>query len=357
MKKSTKPLLLHKWFKSLFWAIVVLVVFRIFFFQSYTVINDKMDGSVLPGDYLIVNKMTYGPRLPITFFSFPINETFIPLLHVKSYINLFELPYLRLKTNHINRNDILIYNYPNLFDVPADLKPVEISRCIALPGDTLVIKNKKVFINNNKLNDSLPLKFRYRITTNGTLFRQSFIDSLNIKGKLIADMGVYEFFLTRKQVQIFNQLNFVKYIQDLFDFNAYNSIFCFPVNSKNIAWNKDYFGPVIIPKKGETVSLSINNIDIYKKIISNYENNELLIDEDENMIYINKKRVTNYQFKQNYFFVMDDNRDMAKDSRYWGFLPESHIIGVANRIWFSVEKNANHSNIRWNRLFKSTNQQ
>ncbi len=342
----------HKWLKSLLWAFIILLIVRSFFFQFYTVTHNKMEPSLLPGDYILVNKLSFGPRLPITFFALPFNDNFIPFIGIKSYIDLFHLPYLRLKFGEVNRNDILVFNYPNMYDVSADLKPLNISRCIALPGDTLHIKNKIVFINSKATNDTFPpVLFHYRITTNGTFFSQHFLDSLHISGKLIADMGVYKFYITPKMANQLKSVPYIKYIQKISDFWSYNSTLCFPENSQSIGWNKDYFGPVIIPKKGQTVNLTLKNIDIYKKIINNYENNDLKIDETQKQIVINGEIANTYTFKQNYYFVMDDNREKAKDSRYWGFLPESHIVGKASTIWLSIEKNKESSRIRWDRMF------
>jgi len=352
MAKNSKSRF-RKWLKSLFWAFILLLFVRTFFFQFYTVTHNKMENTFLPGDYLIVNKLSFGPRLPITFFALPFNDNFVPFLGIKSYINLFKLPYLRLKFNKIDHGDILVFNYPNLYDVAADIKPLDISRCIGLPGDTLQIKDKVVFINSKEIIDSFPTVFHYRITTNGTFFTQNFLDSMHVSGKLIADMGVYEFFITKQQVNQFRTIPFVKYIQKISDFWSYNSTLCFPENSHYITWNKDYFGPVVIPKKGQTIDLTIKNIDIYKKIISNYEKNSLTVDKSNHQILINNKPANTYTFKQNYYFVMDDNRDMAKDSRYWGFLPESHIIGKASTVWLSIEKGRDHAHIRWHRIFKS----
>ncbi len=343
----------RKWLKSLFWAFIFLLLVRTFCFQFYTVTYNKMENTFLPGDYLIVNKLSFGPRLPITFLALPFNDNFMPFFGTKSYINLFELPYFRFKLDKIDRNDVLIFNYPNLQDIPTDIKPLDLSRCIGLPGDTLLIKDKVVFINSKEIIDSFPAVFHYRITTNGTFFTQSFLDSMHVTGKLIAEMGVYEFYMTKQQANQFKTIPFVRYIQKVSEFWSVNSTLCFPENSKFISWNKDYFGPVVIPEKGQTIDLSIKNIDIYKKIISNYEKNDLTVNESNNLILINGKPSNTYTFKQDYYFMMDDNRDMAKDSRYWGFLPESHIIGKTSTVWLSIEKGRDHSHIRWHRLFKS----
>ena len=341
----------HKWLKSLLWAFIILLVVRSFFFQFYTVTHNKMEPTLLPGDYLVVNKLSFGPRLPITFFALPFNDNFIPFLNIKSYVDIFRFPYMRLKFGKINRNDILVFNYPNMYDVGADLKPLNISRCIALPGDTLQIKDKVVFINGKATNDSAFAILHYRITTDGTFFSQHFLDSLHIRGKLIADMGIYEFYITPNLANQLKTIPYIKYIQKVSDFWGYNSTLCFPENSKTIGWNKDYFGTVVIPKKGQTVNLTLKNIDAYREIITNYENNDLQIDVKQKQILINNEVADSYTFKQDYYFVMDDNREMAKDSRYWGFLPESHIVGKASTIWLSIEKNKDSSKIRWDRMF------
>jgi len=303
--------------------------------------------------YLIVNKLTFGPRLPITFFALPFNDNFIPFLGIKSYIDIIRLPYLRIKFDRIDHGDILVFNYPNMHDVAPDIKPLDISRCIALPGDTLQIKDKIISINGKKTNDTIPVLFHYRITTDGTFFSQRFLDSLHISGKLIADMGIYKFYISPEIANQLKSVPYIKHIQKISDFWNYNSTLCFPENSKTIGWNKDYFGPVVIPQKGKTVKLTLKNIDIYRKIITIYEDNDLETDATAQQIVINGKVTGTYTFRQNYYFVMDDNRDMAKDSRYWGFLPESHIVGKASVVWLSIEKNRETSTIRWNRIFRT----
>ena len=300
-----------------------------------------MENALYSGDYVLVNKISNGARLPITLLSLPFTNI---------YTELIQLPYLRFPSiSEIEINDLVVFNYPVSFDIPIDKNDTYIKRCIGLPGDTIKIENKIAFNNNIKIDKNLDLKFQYRIITDGTGFTEEFLDSLNItEGGVVSDMGIFDFLINDSIAKILSNLDYVRNIRIKKDYPRENTKFVFPTGDF-ISWNKDYFGPITIPQKGKTVNINYKNINLYKDIIENYEANTL--ETRQQKIYINDKETTEYTFKQNYYFVIDDNRDNAKDSRYWGFLPETHIIGTASFIWFSFDKN--QSEIRWDRVFKA----
>jgi signal peptidase I len=342
-KKSSSKSKKREWLKALFIAFIFILLLRLFAFQSFTVDNSKMESSLFPGDFVLVNKLGSGARLPITLLS-------LPFFSENTYSELIQLPYIRIPGfTDINNNDLIIFNYPVEKDLPIDKKTQMVSRCIGIPGDTIAIIDKKVFINGKNVEDSENCKYRYRVISKNEL-NQDFIKLYGInEGGLVAQPNIYDFFISPAIAkQILNDsniksINLIK-VRKGVEFTPF-----FP-QSKYFGWSLDYFGPITIPSKGKTITFDIKTIDLYKKAIEEYENNIVEIRNDS--IYINKKSTNSYTFKMDYYFVMDDNRDNGKDSRYWGFIPENHIIGKISFVWFSFGKSNNSSNIRWNRLLK-----
>ncbi len=340
MKKSK---IFKDWIRAILIALFLVLIIRGLLFQSYVVKSTQMENALYSGDYVLVNKVSTGARLPITLLSLPFTDI---------YSEFIQLPYLRFPSFfEIEINDLLVFNYPAIFDTPVDKGDAYIKRCLGLPGDTIMINNKIAYNNNLSFDEKLNLRFQYRIITDGTGFTDNYLDSLNItEGGVVSDMGIFDFLINDKTAKIITDLDYVRNVRIKKDYPRENTSYTFP-SGKFIPWNKDYFGPVVIPQKGVTVKINYKNIDLYKDIIDLYEDN--LLEIIKHKIFINNIEVSEYTFKQNYYFVIDDNRDNAKDSRYWGFLPETHIIGTASFIWFSLDKNK--SNIRWNRIFKSIN--
>lgn len=328
------------WIRAIIIALILALVFRAFMFQSYSVSGTTMEKSLYSGDFIIVNKLDFGARLPITLISVPFFDNL--------FFELIQLPYWRIPgINEIENNDIIVYNYPKINDLPIDKKDKRISRCVGIPGDTLRVYHKTVYINNQEIDTIPTLQFVYRITTNGDAVNKEILEKYNInEGVIVANVGIYDFFLTKAIADSLLKEESIKYVRLLEDFFTKKSNDIFPGK----LWNKDFFGSVIIPQKGTTVSLNSKNIQLYKRIIETYEKNKLII--QDNKIYINSSETDSYTFKMNYYFVMDDNRDNSKDSRNWGFLPEDHIIGKTWKIWFSIDKNK--SETRWNRIGSKT---
>jgi signal peptidase I len=283
--------------------------------------SKMMEKTIVEDELVYINKTKFGIRFPITLLSVPFFSNL--------YSPLIQLPYFRIpKFSGINHNHLIAFNTPGLNDLPIDKKPILVKRCVGLPGDNLQIQNKKVFINQKEIENPVNIQHNYRITTNGCdsmLFTTETIRKYGITQiNLVAEIGVYDLPLTKKNAQ---KLKTEPYIMNLrkkevIKGNGFNTIF---PQSGYFHWNKDYFGAVSIPKKGATVSLNHKNIYLYKKIIEIYESNFFEI--KQNKIFINNSETQTYTFKKNYYFVLDDNRDNANDSRHWGFLPEDHIIG------------------------------
>jgi len=345
-KNKLKKNNIKEWIKAVIIAVLIALFIRTFIIQSFTVTTSHMESSLYSGDYIFVNKLKFGARGPITLLSLPFTNSI--------YSDIIKLPYWRMPAfGNIKRGDVVVFNYPIENDPPIDKKSRYIKRLIGLPGDTLLIDDKVSYINGETRDSLYDLKFKYRIVTNGEHFTDSILEKYNItEGGIVADMGIFDFFVSHKIADSIKNLDFVNTVRELQEIRGENCSNYFP-KSNYINWNKDYYGPVVIPKEGVTVDINYENIVLYKRIIEIYENNNLFI--DGRKVLINNQEANTYTFKNNYYFVADDNRDNAKDSRHWGFLPENHIIGVASFIWFSIENSEEGSSVRWNRIFNSIN--
>jgi len=339
-KHKAKRKIIKEWGLALALAFILALFVRGFIVQSYVVTSTTMEKTLRPGDFVFVNKAVYGARLPMTLVSLPFSATV--------YSSVIELPYWRLPGyGKIRHNDVIVLNYPVQLDPPIDKKEPVVKRCIGLPGDTLKIENKQVYINRQSIPFPEQVQFNYRIVTDGTLLDKTFLKRFDItEGGMVSDIGIYDFPLDEKRANELLELPEIRYVRELKDFMRENTFYVFPTGYY-YQWNKDYFGPVVIPFSGQEVTINIHTIDLYKDIIGEYEGNALEINDSK--VFINGVAVNSYVVQKNYYFVMDDNRDNAKDSRFWGFVPEDHIIGKAGFIWFSYTKNEHH--IRWNRIF------
>ncbi len=339
MKKNKKGI--KEWGQALLLALALALLIKGLIIQSFMVASPQMEKTILIGDYIMVNKVPYGARLPITLLSVP----FFP----SAYFELIQLPYLRLPgIGSIKQNDLVVFNYPMQFDPPIDKKKYMVKRCIGLPGDTIQIKNKNVFINDKPNTSTQHLQFNYRIVTNNTPIDKDFLDKYEInEGGMVSDIGIYDFPLDNTRYEQIKADNNIRYVRELKDFPGENSRYIFPIGHF-YSFNKDYYGPLLVPYKGQIINIDTHNIELYHDLLTEYENN--IVEIKKYKIYINGKKTTKYSIKHDYYFVMDDNRDNAKDSRYWGFLPKNHIVGKASFIWFSYDKSK--GKIRWNRIFK-----
>ncbi|NMC99039.1 MAG: signal peptidase I [Bacteroidales bacterium] len=334
-KKKFTKIFANSWVKAFLIALVIIWIIRTFLFEFAIVRDKKMENSLFQGDVIFINKLKPGPRLPITLLSFPFFGNQFPFSNTPAYIDLIELPYFRISIHAIQRNDVIAFNYPIEHDPPIDKKTVVFKRCIALPGDTLNIHDKKIFINNLLINDNPNCKYRFRIKAEEPLDSSFFAKYQISEYYFIAKPNIYDLHTTKQLSDSIAKDSLIKKIQILkiLDMPMFTKLFPF---SPYFSWSTDYFGTLIIPKKGQQIELTSRNIYFYKDIIQTYENNSLEIIQDT-VFKINDIPTKTYRFKYNYYFVMDDNRDHAKDSRYWGFLPETHIIGKASFVLFNAD--------------------
>ncbi len=317
---------MRKIIKGVLWTVLLIFLIRVFIFQTYKIESFTMASTLIPGDRVLVNKLSKGTRFPNSIFGLPGAD--------RSYLDFFRIPYFRLPGFHdFQRDQVIAYNDPRVADKPIDRSPIKISRIIGLPGDTIVILNKELFVNRNEIQAPVTVRRLYRVVTGGEPVRFDFLSKFSLEEpELIADVGIYDFLLDSAAYQAIQELPIVKTIRLRKQYIGDSSSGYFPYSSF-FFWNRDQYGPLIIPEKGIKVDLNLKNIDLYRVIIDIHEGNDLLV--DFSGITINGIKSSTYTFKNNYYFVMDDNRDKPDDSRIVGFIPESRIIGICKRILFS----------------------
>ena len=362
-RKKTKKIKsgIRSWFDAVLFAVIAATILRTFLIEAYTIPTSSMEKSLLIGDFLFVSKVSYGPRVPITPIAFPlVHHTMPGTKSTKAFSDVIQLDYHRMKGfGIIERNDCVVFNYPaddlEHPERPVDKKENYIKRCVGIPGDILEIKNTDLFVNGKpqEITEKMKNQFRYFVKTNGSSFSQKTLSKYDVfEGKTLANKGEYELILSDENQKSFSNFTYINKVEKIIEpvgLRIDNQIF---PKSEIYKWNIDNLGPLTVPTKGTSVDLNFENIAFYKRIIEVYEKNSLEIKEDG--IYINGKVANTYTFNMDYYWMMGDNRHNSLDSRYWGFVPEDHIVGKALFIWMSWDKNAKGINkIRWNRLFNA----
>jgi len=342
----------REWVDAIVFAVVAATFIRMFTIEAYTIPTSSMEKSLLIGDFLFVSKLSYGPRIPNTPLSFPFAHHTMPLTkNTKSYLDWIKWDYRRLPGfGKIKNNDVVVFNYPMEDFRPVDKRENYIKRCIAIPGDTLLIVDKQVYL-NSKANINPPkMQFAYNVKTDGTGFNPKVLKKLDItEGSPVNNLGEWSLRMPKDVAEKVKQFDNVTAVEEANMSAGVFADYIFP-HTPAYSWNVDNFGPLVIPKKGATIELTAKNLPIYERIITVYEGNKL--DTSTGKILINGVEANSYTFKMDYYFMMGDNRHNSADSRFWGFVPEDHIVGKAVFIWLSLDKNESFfSKIRWKRLF------
>lgn len=299
---------------------------RAFFFQTYHIPSDSMRATLFVGDYVVINKLAYGPRIPITPISLPIAGS-------KKYID-FQLPYYRIfGYGTIQRNDVIAFNFSLSDDEPIDMREEFVKRCIAIPGDTVQIVGGKVTVNGIP-EEAEHLCNNYKVVTVKPIDEDTF-EKLDIVEDPESANNNYYLTMTADQMGKLLQVEQVQSVTvEISKKDAYHPS-VFP-NQSAVAWNIDYFGPLWVPRKGDSIQLNDKSIFLFQRTIERYENVTVL--KKDSVVLINGIKKSHYIFKNNYYFVLGDNRHNSIDSRYKGFIPESHIIGKASVIVYSAFK-------------------
>ena len=389
-KEGEKPGVLIEWIDAIIFAVVVVTFINMFFFQAFKIPSSSMESTLYTGDHLFVGKLAYGPRVPETPLTIPFTHNVLPG-GGKSYSTLIKNDYRRLKGfGNVKRGDCVVFGFPNGDTVltkrpsedyyawvrqagreyvidnfgpvmvhPMDKKDHYVKRCVAVAGDTLEVIDGIVYVNGAQEPFYKGRQTSYTIRTNGQKINPKNLEKLGINiSEIWYDQylpGYQALPLTDSMVEeIKSYSNVVSVEKNIDSFppdypDSYLSIFPY---MEELGWTRDNYGPIWIPKKGESVRIDANNLPFYERLITSYEHNTLEVG-PHGKILINGEETKSYTFKQDYFFMMGDNRHNSLDSRYWGFVPEDHIVGKPRVIWFSSDRNYKFpNNVRWGRIFK-----
>ena len=354
----------REWIDAIVFAVVVASLVRGLFIEAYTIPTPSMENSMMVGDFLFVSKLNYGPRSPITPLAVPFVHHTLPIIGTKAYSESIKLPYKRIKGfSSVKNGDVVVFNYPMEDFRPTDKKENYIKRCVGIHGDTIQVIEGNVYINGKAFDEPEGRQYTQRIK-----FKPNAIIPIELLKELDIDFQPnnnydpatqeYYVFCSPTSAQILTSNPAVEYVRlnsapkgvgspDIFPFSQYYN------------WNVDFFGPLLIPAKGLTISLDTMNIVLYKRAIEAYEPDENgditnQITVANGKVYLNNKEITSYTFKMDYYFMMGDNRHNSADSRFWGFVPEDHIVGKAVFVFLSIDYDKPlMQKMRWNRLFSS----
>ena len=356
-KPKKKKSEVRSWIDAIGFAVIAATILRTFLIEAYTIPTSSMEKSMLIGDFLFVSKVAYGPRVPMTPIAFPLVHHTMPIGNGKSYTEAIKLPYHRMKgLGEIKRNDCVVFNWPaETLGRPVDKKENYVKRCVGVPGDKIELIDAQLMVNDAPQEEPEGMKkqWHYNVSTKGTGLNPNILyEKYDItEGGYGRNKNEYNLTLTNESRDAIQNFTNVTSVKRQYEKGGIYADYIFP-HDKNFKWNVDNFGPITVPAAGETVSITTENLSIYKDIIERYENNKLEVVAGE--IYINDKVATTYTFAMDYFWMMGDNRHNSADSRFWGFVPENHIVGKALFVWMSWDKNAKGlKKIRWNRLFSS----
>jgi signal peptidase I len=376
------------WIDALVFALIAATFIRMYFFEAYVIPTSSMERSLMTGDYLFVSKSYYGPRIPSTPLALPLIHNTIPVLNTPSYVEWLKWDYRRMAgRSTVQPGDIVVFSFPHgdtvmtqaptqdyytlvrlngrsntertygpLIVRPVDKKDNYVKRCVAVAGDTLELRAGRVWRNGRPEQPRAGIQYTYRVRTNSPINPRVLekmgvpVDEAVFNGRLpgythlpLADGNVAQLQALPNVLDVAQ--NNDAYPPDYPDLPA--TIFPF---SLSYTWTRDNFGPLWVPAKGATVTLTPENLPLYERIITVYEHNTLRV--AGGVIYVNGVATTGYTFGMDYYFMMGDNRHNSLDSRYWGFVPEDHIVGAPAMVWLSIDKNRRFpKNIRWGRLF------
>lgn len=372
-KKPTNKSAFREWLDSVMFAVVAATLIRFFLFEAYTIPTPSMESSLMVGDFLFVSKMHYGVRTPKTPLQLPLTHQKIWFTNLPSYLRWIELPVYRLPGfSKVKSGDAVVFNVPNFEedgDAPLDLRTFYVKRCVGTPGDVLEVRDQQVYVNGNAMENPERMQHPVFMKTKENL-DEAFFDTYGIRNAPDASYDSadwlpladstnqlvgYKLNTSKKHIDEIKSLPWAK----SFDFESFKDpkgvtfMDIFPHDTIQFKFNRDWYGPIKIPAKGLTVQLDAKNVAFYQEAIRNYEGNNG-IELQAGKLIQDGKLLTKYTFKQNYYFMMGDNRHNSADSRFWGFVPEDNIVGKAVFVWMSLDPNKGlfSGKIRWSRIFR-----
>jgi signal peptidase I len=367
---------IREWLDSMLFAVIAATLIRFLTFEAYAIPTPSMENSLMVGDFLFVSKLHYGIRTPKTPLQVPLTHQKIWGTDIPSYSTAIQLPIYRLPGfTTVKNGDVVVFNYPppkaGEPAYPTDLKTNFIKRCIGIPGDVLTIRQAQVYVNGTafptparsetsyfvKTKEVLDERFfrKYNIvndfkSTEGPFINWQPLETYNDSTKQSVPVG-YRVNMTAEMMQTFKTFDWVESVEPMLEpvDQAGPGIYGSPAN----AWNQDNFGPLTVPKKGMTVPINRQTTAVYGEVIKRYEGSKT-VEVTPVGIQVDGQPISSYTFKQDYYFMMGDNRHNSEDSRYWGFVPKDHIVGKAVFVWMSIDPVPANiwSKVRWNRLFR-----
>ncbi|SFP99829.1 signal peptidase I [Pseudarcicella hirudinis] len=379
----------REWIDSVAFAVVAATLIRFFFFEAFTIPTPSMESSLMVGDYLFVSKLHYGIRTPKTPLQVPLTHQKIWGTNIPSYLDWINLPVFRLPGfGKPQSGEAIVFNVPDFPDdgnAPLDLRTYYIKRCIGVPGDVVEIRDMQVFLNGKAMKNPLRMQNQYELTTAQPLDK-SFFDQYHITPEYSNDfdyLAEKTDSVTSKRVYVYLVSTSPEHVQSMLQSKAILSAVAATKREKgkpfykqaqdgsfhgelsqfipdSFGWNSDWFGPLTVPKEGWTIPLTARNIDLYGMVIRDYEGyrrkdgtSSVVIQGDK--VTIDGKVVTSYTFRQDYYFLMGDNRHNSEDCRFWGFVPFDHVVGKAVFVWMSLApaKGLFNGKIRWDRIFRT----
>jgi signal peptidase I len=361
-KKEEKPKsFVREWSNAIVFAVVAATLIRWSAVQAFVIPTPSMENSLLVGDYLFVSKLHYGPQTPKTPLQIPLTHQKIWGTNIPAYSDAIQLPTFRFPGfTSVKREDIVVFNVPPIslnegIDYPTDLKSNYVKRCVGIPGDRIQVISRQVYANGVALNNPPNMKFSYLVTSKDVIHKRNFtrlgMDSHDYRliGTQENGHALYKMFLTSKMVDPVKSEAYIISVDEDFTTNQEQGDRTFP-QSKYAPWNGDNYGPLVIPQKGMSIAINDSTLAFYGEAITLYDHNKN-VEISGGTLKIDGKLVGTYVFHQDYYFMMGDNRHNSLDSRYWGFVPEDHIVGKALFVWFSVDSEADllHT-IRWERI-------
>ena len=361
--KGKKPTsVLREWYNSIVFAVIVATFIRWSAVQAFVIPTPSMENTLLVGEFLFVSKLHYGPQTPRTPLQIPLTHQKIWGTNIPSYLTWIQWPTYRLPGfSKVKRGDVVVFHIPpkslnDGFDYPIDLKTYYVKRCVGLPGDVLEIRDRKVIANGELLNFPVFMKFSYVVTSRDEISKRNLLklgldrDDCYFLGRTADNRAVYKMLLTTDQRENIRSTSYILSVADDDHMGEGQADEIFPRSQKNI-WNGDEYGPLIIPREGMKITINDSTLALYGETIRLHDQSRD-VQLSEGKLIVEGREVREYVFRQNYYFMMGDNRHNSLDSRYWGFVPEDHVVGKAMFIWFSIDHEADGLKmIRWSRLF------